>query len=53
MKRFQGDQEIWSRQESVTNKQMDRQTDGQMNGQTDEGHAYNPLSILLQGIVLK
>ena len=38
MKIFQRVQEIWSRQESVTERQ------------TDEGHFYNPPSALRQGI---
>ena len=43
MKIFQGVQEIWNGQESVT----EGQTDGQ---QTDEGHFYNPTSASGRGI---
>ena len=42
MKIFQRVQEIWSGQESVTEGQMDRQT--------DKGHLYNPPSALWLGI---
>ena len=50
MKIFQKVQEIWSGQESVTEGQMDGQTDGRMGRRTDEGHFYNPPSALRWGI---
>ena len=46
MKIFPRVQKIWSRQESVTEGQMDGQTDRW----TDEGHFYNPPSALQRGI---